>query len=1262
MLKSANLWITALFILSAVSATAGEPPFVGTREVEEQGQRISETIPQPNTGAEGPLGGHLNGWQGRQRGPATVLGGTIRWSFQDPTAIGDQLAIDANGFSPVTAWTLNNERVSRYTAFNSTPLWQFITNPDDGRVDISSDGAVIAAAAARNFYLLNPTTGSVTYQMTLPDSLQAAQVSVSRDGSRVILLANALPGSLTARAYAFDTQGTPAIAWTKDVPQSQISSWMGANFSADGSKVVINGRFHLYVLNSSDGSPVWDNFLDNSESPVAISGDGMILATADLSGFIQARVYDASAGEYNRIWQYRVPPGAFTNWAFSVGISADGGTIVAGTLIFFSSGNDGSVLAFDTYGDGTPLWIYGGTGDAVESIAVSDDGRVAAAVTWGDLAHTLPDLLIFDVATGTPTFELNTPGSLFAVDITPDGRRVFAGGKAVHARVFGNGGLLYLVDIDLGGGAIAGNIDLAGTNDDSGVLVEAIGSGRSAVTDANGDYLIENIPAGSADLRARKPGYEFGAVSNVTVTSGDTTQGINLALNAFTATPPTPSASQSLPGTILITWGPAALLSNDPLLISRITDPDFAGGDGLLFPTHSARSEPLRRQPQTPAAVSASPPADSVGVYRALFSGGPYQRIAAVPTGQNSYSDSSAQPLRDYYYVLSLFNNSGESVYSAEAMGRVSDTLLTFDFDAPQQTSAPVIDGALSPGEWDDAFVVDVSDLFGYFSGTPKPQGSALLYFKFDDSADMLYVGGEDFLNPTLDNNEGFGLYFDDNHNRVFEPADALPVFLEGNFWAYWHPGGSDLRFRPIYANGAVGTVITIANAEVAFSDGSGHLQGEVAIPLGFLEGYQVQIYSPERTVGLGAFIVARESGNAIFNGWWPQTMNNIFNPQYFGDVGINANLVAPPKIPADITVSRQGNALSVSWTDPGEGLNNDPLPAPPTIHLQRNGQPFTTVAAGVQTFLDTSVVCTGWYQYELQASVQVDTTTLTGPLSAPHGAFACSEPELVPIRYDDESWESFFVVSFNYDNNKFGVRFTPSFYPARVVRLETVVNSTAEFDFTIQADEGGLPGAVLAGPYRVHSSSPVPGSTVQLTVPGTEPPDIHSGDFWAVINYLPASPGAPGIGVDTNPPNANRGMYYTDTDGWVNFTFGNLMLTAYFTSPLVGVEEPLGNGLPLTFDLKPNYPNPFNPSTTLRYQLAAAGQVDLEIFNSLGQRVRRLVGEHAKAGFYEAQWDGRDDNGKGVASGVYIYRLRVSQIADHRGDFLRAGKMLLLK
>ena len=107
-------------------------------------------------------------------------------------------------------------------------------------------------------------------------------------------------------------------------------------------------------------------------------------------------------------------------------------------------------------------------------------------------------------------------------------------------------------------------------------------------------------------------------------------------------------------------------------------------------------------------------------------------------------------------------------------------------------------------------------------------------------------------------------------------------------------------------------------------------------------------------------------------------------------------------------------------------------------------------------------------------------------------------------------------------------------------------------------------------------------------------------------------------------------------------------------SATFLAIDE--GAGLPDEYALKANYPNPFNPSTTIRYQLPAAGRVSLIIYDLTGKQVRTLVDEASSAGYYRAVWDGRDAKGAGVATGVYFYRITVDNA------FTQTKKMVLMK
>jgi hypothetical protein len=93
----------------------------------------------------------------------------------------------------------------------------------------------------------------------------------------------------------------------------------------------------------------------------------------------------------------------------------------------------------------------------------------------------------------------------------------------------------------------------------------------------------------------------------------------------------------------------------------------------------------------------------------------------------------------------------------------------------------------------------------------------------------------------------------------------------------------------------------------------------------------------------------------------------------------------------------------------------------------------------------------------------------------------------------------------------------------------------------------------------------------------------------------------------------------------------------------------------PEVYALGNNYPNPFNPATTIKYQLPEATDVRLEIFNVVGQVVRTLIADPQNAGRYTVQWDAANDSGQPLSSGIYFYRLQA-------GEFQEVNKMLLLK
>ncbi|HEX7402330.1 MAG TPA: T9SS type A sorting domain-containing protein [candidate division Zixibacteria bacterium] len=106
--------------------------------------------------------------------------------------------------------------------------------------------------------------------------------------------------------------------------------------------------------------------------------------------------------------------------------------------------------------------------------------------------------------------------------------------------------------------------------------------------------------------------------------------------------------------------------------------------------------------------------------------------------------------------------------------------------------------------------------------------------------------------------------------------------------------------------------------------------------------------------------------------------------------------------------------------------------------------------------------------------------------------------------------------------------------------------------------------------------------------------------------------------------------------------------------SPVEQEEDDFAS-LPKEFDLRQNYPNPFNPTTVIEYALPKPSQVKIQIYNILGRRVRNLIDQRQEPGYQTIHWDGKDDSGNEVSSGIYFYRIVA-------GDFVKCKKMTLLK
>ena len=186
---------------------------------------------------------------------------------------------------------------------------------------------------------------------------------------------------------------------------------------------------------------------------------------------------------------------------------------------------------------------------------------------------------------------------------------------------------------------------------------------------------------------------------------------------------------------------------------------------------------------------------------------------------------------------------------------------------------------------------------------------------------------------------------------------------------------------------------------------------------------------------------------------------------------------------------------------------------------------------------------------------------------------------------------------------------------------------------------------------FRAGHKAAVPGWKVMVLFVEPDGSSAVLADFMTGLGPLVRDPAAaPGEGVRGQPVGV-----ISDLEGnlFVTSDFVNHMVIRVTYETLTAVEETAS--MPADFELEANYPNPFNASTAIRYSLREDADVELVLFDVSGRRVATLVDGVQPAGRHTAYWDGRMNSGVEVASGIYIYRLRV-------GERQQARKLLLLR
>lgn len=152
----------------------------------------------------------------------------------------------------------------------------------------------------------------------------------------------------------------------------------------------------------------------------------------------------------------------------------------------------------------------------------------------------------------------------------------------------------------------------------------------------------------------------------------------------------------------------------------------------------------------------------------------------------------------------------------------------------------------------------------------------------------------------------------------------------------------------------------------------------------------------------------------------------------------------------------------------------------------------------------------------------------------------------------------------------------------------------------------------------------------------------------YSIGSTVVGSAGSPGSSTNYT----TNGTMGQSTPIGIGYAGGNTLRAGFWGWQLIPTEA---EGIPAAFRLLQNFPNPFNPVTTIEFAVANECPVNLTIFDVSGRRIKQMVHETRPPGRYREKWDGTNDRGARVATGLYFYRLRA-------GSFVSVKKMVLLK
>lgn len=412
--------------------------------------------------------------------------------------------------------------------------------------------------------------------------------------------------------------------------------------------------------------------------------------------------------------------------------------------------------------------------------------------------------------------------------------------------------------------------------------------------------------------------------------------------------------------------------------------------------------------------------------------------------------------------------------------------------------------------------------------------------------------------------------------------------------------------------------------------------------------------------------MIADKGGWIYFNNAWSQ----------IADFGLNYNWNIQAKVFSQNGAPTMISARKINIKDYANRMHHNPVdsdwltcvsnPLPPQPETREDiesykiyrsdapadippGELIATIPADVDSFVDADNLVGGIrYYYGVSAVYDTGDESQLSNIASAQILFDFE----VALGYDDGSPEA--DLSYGEPGTGLAVRFTST-------SQDTTYLKKALFYFSLYPDD-----MTEFAPFILHvwgvETDGTPGADLIDPIPVTidvEPEMWLSVDLQVyTIKIEPAASFYVGLiesensnylGFDQTTPHYQRTWGWDGVE-WSNIAdlgvIGDLMIRTIIQQPgTTAIEDELPNPSQLTFHLNQNHPNPFNPSTTISYQIPRQLPIEITIYNATGQKIRTLFNQQQLPGTHTVNWNGLDDLGRSVSSGTYFYRLRAGDV-----------------